>query len=120
LNDPGDTDIDRKLVLSIPRDIPGRGLLQTKLLFQTALPIVREKQVQGEPQLQAALDGLIQRTRWAWEGPVAPQIMVLPPEFAWSDLLAKATTNQPGVPIGLEEFRLGSQFIDLFQNDPHF
>ncbi|HET8913513.1 MAG TPA: type VII secretion protein EccCa [Ktedonobacteraceae bacterium] len=120
LNDPGDTDIDRKLALSIPRDIPGRGLLQTKLLFQTALPIVREKQAQGEPQLQAAVDGLIQRTRWAWEGAVAPQIMVLPPEVAWSELLAKATTNQPGVPIGLEEFRLGPQCIDLFQNDPHF
>lgn len=120
LNDPGDTDIDRKLALAIPRDIPGRGLLQTKLLFQTALPIVRKKPSQEDLPLQAALDDLILRVQQAWKGPVAPRIMVLPPEVSWAAMLAKPTTNQSGVPIGLEEFRLGPQFIDLIQNDPHF
>jgi S-DNA-T family DNA segregation ATPase FtsK/SpoIIIE len=121
LNDPGDSDIDRKQSANIPPDAPGRGLHQSKLFFQAAWPLLKGSN--PSDSVQQALEALVQRTRSAWKGRRAPQILVLPQEVKWEEL-AKPTGLEPaGIPIGLDELHLDPQvpvYVDLIGSEPHF
>jgi S-DNA-T family DNA segregation ATPase FtsK/SpoIIIE len=119
LNDPGESEIDRRTSQLIPPDVPGRGLLPSKLLFQCALPIVGNTNTATDSAVQPALEALIQRARASWQGPIAPQIRVLPLEVHWT-ALPPLPAGQTGVPIGLEESRVSPMCIDLQRGDPHF
>ena len=119
LNDPSESEIDRKVSQLIPPDVPGRGLLPSKLLFQCALPIVGDTNAATDYASQPALEALVQRAHTSWKGPVAPQIRVLPPEVHWTSL-PELSADQAGVPIGLEEARVSPMCIDLRRDDPHF
>lgn len=118
LNDPGDSEIDRKLAATIPASMPGRGLHPEKLLFQAALPIVKGAAI-SEFSVQQALEDLIQRARRSWQAPGAPPIRVLPLEVSWNDLPVPYEHEPAGVPLGLEELRLGPWYLDLVNDDPH-
>ncbi len=78
--DSEESEIDKKQAAMLSTDTPGRGLHQSRLLFQTAWPTVTGATLVPLP-LQQALDELIQRMRQAWKGPLAPQIPVLPQEI---------------------------------------
>lgn len=119
LNDPSESEIDRKVSQLIPSDMPGRGLMPSKLLFQCALPIVGDINTTTGYEVQPALEALVQRARMSWKGPVAPQIRMLPTEVRW-DTLPPLPAGQTGVPIGLEESRVSPLWIDLQRGDPHF
>ncbi len=117
LNDPGDSDIDRKQAATIPHEAAGRGLDPSRLLFQTAWPVINRG---ASLSVQQSLEALVQRIRSAWTGPIAPQVLVLPQKVTWKDLPAPEVCQLAGVPIGLEEFRRGPMYIDLIEADPHF
>ncbi len=122
LNDPSESEIERKLAMTIPPHIPGRGLHQAKLLFQTALPMIRMHGTTAKPaemNVQNALEDLVRRVRVSWHGTQAPRIPVLPLEVRWAEM-PPLTIGQTGIPIGLDEFKLQPFTIDLLQHDPHF
>ncbi|HEU5381128.1 MAG TPA: type VII secretion protein EccCa [Ktedonobacteraceae bacterium] len=119
LNDPSDSEIDRKLAVTLPASAPGRGLHPSKLVFQAALPIVRDEEIVSDFSVQQALEELVARASKSWRGPVAPPIRVLPPEVLWSDLPLPSGDEQPGVPLGLEELRLSPFYLDLTREDAH-
>ena len=119
LNDPADSEIDRKLAATLPADTAGRGLHPAKLVFQAALPIIKGEDAVSEFSVQQSLEELVARARQAWEGPTAPPIRVLPPEVSWSDLPLPSPDEPAGVPIGLEEMRLDPFYVDLTGSDAH-
>jgi S-DNA-T family DNA segregation ATPase FtsK/SpoIIIE len=121
LNDPMDSEFGKDAAASVPIGIPGRGINKDKLQFQISLPII-DSYTDGEfPPVQQALEELIQRICQNWPGPTAPPVLMLPPLVRWEDLpSATAKDHRPGVPLGLEEFRLEPIFIDLISDSPHF
>lgn len=119
LNDPADSEIDRKLAATLPASTPGRGLHPSKLVFQAALPVLHAGEVVAEFLVQQSLEDLVKRTRESWSGPIAPPIRVLPPEIFLSELPAPDANEPPGVPIGLEELRLDPFYLNLTGNDAH-
>lgn len=120
LNDPSDSDIDRKLAMTIPTSAAGRGLHPAKLVFQTALPLLKSGPVQADLSIQQELEQIVGRVRQSWHGPVAPSIRTLPAEVLWSDLPLPSPDEPSGVPIGLEELRTGPFYLQMAGSDLHF
>lgn len=119
LNDPADSEIDRKLAATLPADAAGRGLYPAKLVFQAALPIVSGSSAVSDLSVQHALEELVARAGASWEGPCAPPIRVLPPEVLWSELPLPSSQEPAGIPIALEETRLSPFYLDLNGADAH-
>lgn len=118
LNDPGDSEIDRKLAVTLPASLPGRGVHQTKLVFQAALPVIGSEII-SDLSVQQSLDELVTRANRAWDGPSAPPVRVLPAEVAWSELPQPYEKEPVGVPVGLEELRLSPFYLNFAGNDAH-
>jgi S-DNA-T family DNA segregation ATPase FtsK/SpoIIIE len=114
LNDPSESEIDRRQAMTIPVEAPGRGLHQSKLLFQTAFPVATT----SDNATAQPLETLVQRVRESWKGQRAPQVQTLPVEVSWETM--PVSPSSAGVPVGLEEFNLGPLLIDLINSDPHF
>jgi S-DNA-T family DNA segregation ATPase FtsK/SpoIIIE len=119
LNDPADSEIDRKLALTVPASAPGRGLHPAKLVFQTALPILSASSGESDLSVQQELEQLVERVRASWQGPVAPPIRTLPTEVFWSDLPQPSPNEPPGVPVGLEEVRTGPFYLHFAGSNLH-
>src|SRR5205823_591954 len=83
--------------------------------FQIALPWINSRNT----TLPQSMEALVQRTRSAWKGKSALPIRLLPPSVGWSNIPA-ISSWLPGLPIGLDEFRLDPVYIDLTTGDPHF
>jgi S-DNA-T family DNA segregation ATPase FtsK/SpoIIIE len=118
LNEPADSEVDRRLAGLVPAAVPGRGLTGGALFFQTAVP-----RIDGRPTsegLHGALEDLVSRTAEAWTGPVAPPARVLPAELPVAALPGPGAASQPGVPIGLAEPALEPVWLDLAGGEPHF
>lgn len=116
LNDPADSTIDRKLAATIKDDVPGRALLDGKLLGHVALP-----RIDSSPDRASAGEALgqaVRAVRSAWTGSGAPQVRVLPPVLAAAELPDPADVPF-GVPLGLEESDLKPEILDLFGRDQH-
>jgi DNA segregation ATPase FtsK/SpoIIIE, S-DNA-T family len=111
LNDPLESEVGRAAAASLP-ELPGRGLTQSRLQFQVALP--------GQPRaiLDRALPGR--------DGAVAPPLRLLP-TLVGEEALATAGPRVPAAdpepPAGLlfavEEHRLEVVRLDLFEGSPH-
>ncbi|WP_376794310.1 type VII secretion protein EccCa [Thermogemmatispora sp.] len=124
LNDPVDSELGRAVAAAIPAGVPGRGANREKLFFQIALPLIMDGKVAEMEDLhlriQEYLQALIEDLRRSWKGLVAPPVLMLPPLVRWEDLPGPGPEEPPGVPIGLEEFRLKPVYIDLITSGPHF
>lgn len=123
LNDVTESELGKVIASAIPVGVPGRGANRDKLHFQVALPTLETSVAQEGlgAQVQETLHALAQRVCTAWKGKSAPPVHVLPPLVRWEDLPAPAASQPPGVPLGLEEFRLSPLFIDLLSSSgPHF
>ncbi|HET9289638.1 MAG TPA: type VII secretion protein EccCb, partial [Actinomycetes bacterium] len=115
LNDPLESELGRAAAAALP-ELPGRGLTQSGLQFQAALP--------GDP---AAI-----RTRAlpGRDGATAPPLRLLP-ELLGEAALPTADPDPPagepangrdlptGLPFALEEHRLELVRLDLFGESPH-
>lgn len=119
INDPSESLFGKALAATIPPGVAGRGLFkdkaQEKLQFQAALPWIHSRNT----TLSQSMEALVQRIRRAWSGKSAPPIRLLPPRVGWNDI-PPASSWLPGVPLGLDEFRLDPVYIDLMTGDPHF
>lgn len=118
LNDPLESEVDRRKAAELAEGRPGRGLTRDKLQFQTCLPWINAAGVESNSQ-QQALEELIERAK-PWKGPTAAPIIVLPTQVTREEIGRIAQERHAGVPIGLEEFRLDPIYIDLLTTGPHF
>lgn len=117
LNDPLESEVDRKVAETLPEGVAGRGLTRAALHFQAALPrIDGQEDAVGLP---AALEQLIEAAAWPSAAPAAP-IRMLPFRVSPSDLADPEKDPVAGVAIGLEEFGLEPVHVDLGKGDPHF
>jgi S-DNA-T family DNA segregation ATPase FtsK/SpoIIIE len=128
LNDPLESEVGRTAAAGLP-DLPGRGLTQSGLQFQTALP--------GPP------DAVLGRARSAPGGGVAPPLRLLPALVEETALTSAGDTSgglasglgesvpapregsragaggPAGLPFAVEEHRLEVVGLDLFGGSPH-
>ena len=104
LNDPVDSEVGKKIAQTLPENTPGRGLTAAGSHFQTA---------------RADPDDVAQASQ-AWGGRPAREVPMLPERLDLADLPAPGEGEAPGVPIGIDEFRLEPVYIDLVGGDPHF
>jgi len=104
LNDPLESEVGRLAAASLP-ELAGRGLTQSGLQFQTALP--------GEP---AAVLG---RARSAPAGRVAPPVRLLPTLVEETALSGAGAGGLEGLPFAVDEHRLEPVGLDLFGGSPH-
>lgn len=124
LNNPADSQIDRRVVGGIPRDAAGRAVTPSRHLCQVALPRIDGAGLAGD--LSAAYLGACEQARSAWPAEPAPPIRPLPRRFTSAHLAALVSATeegQPGrrgVPVGVRESDMGPAFLDLTSGDPHF
>jgi DNA segregation ATPase FtsK/SpoIIIE, S-DNA-T family len=108
LNDPLESELGRSVAASLP-ELPGRGLTQAGLQFQVALP--------GPPA------AVLERARSDRIGAAAPPLRLLPALVAESDLPtppgASRSREPAGLPFAVEEHRLETVWLDLFDGAPH-
>jgi S-DNA-T family DNA segregation ATPase FtsK/SpoIIIE len=114
LNDPLDSEIDRKAAENVPERSPGRGVVDGGYAVLAALP-----RIDGSSEVGDLADGLtdfIKRSSQAWTRPPAEKVRLLPHHIEVT-ALPEFADNAP-VPMGIEEFRLGTFGVD-FNENPH-
>jgi DNA segregation ATPase FtsK/SpoIIIE, S-DNA-T family len=107
LNDPLESELDRSAAAGLP-ELPGRGLTQAGLQFQVALP--------------GPAGAVLERAMPSRHGAAAPPLRLLPTLVREMDLFAadRAVSGGPvGLPLGVEEHRLDTVWLDLFEGAPH-
>ncbi|HEY3505731.1 MAG TPA: type VII secretion protein EccCb [Actinocatenispora sp.] len=115
LNDPTDSEINRKLAAQIPTGVPGRGLANPGLYFHLAVP--RTDGVETTEGLREAQQALLDQVVQGWHGPSAPPIRLLPARIGLADVLALPARREGAVPIGLAQSDLGQVEMDLAAGD---
>ncbi|MFE9127777.1 type VII secretion protein EccCb [Streptomyces sp. NPDC007148] len=117
LHEPVDSEVDRRVALNVPADVPGRGLTSDKFHFITALP-----RIDGSSQtedLAEATGTLIRSINENWQGNPAPPVRLLPTVLAAEQLPRGFEHPERGVAIGIDESALAPVFVD-FEMDPYF
>jgi len=119
LNDPIESEVDRRAAAAIPEGTPGRALTRGGEQVQVALPRIDGRADVGG--LSLGIESLVAAVTKRWEGlPAAPVVPMLPTQVRPADLPQPAADPDPGVAIGLEEFGLEPARVDLFGAEPHF
>jgi DNA segregation ATPase FtsK/SpoIIIE, S-DNA-T family len=101
LNDPLESELGRAAAAALP-ELPGRGLTQAGLQFQVALP--------------GPADAALERAMPGRDGAAAPRLRLLPTLVGEADLPAERVG---GLPFAVEEHRLDTVWLDLFEGSPH-
>jgi S-DNA-T family DNA segregation ATPase FtsK/SpoIIIE len=115
LNDPTDSNIDRRLQEVLRKAGPGRMLVPgSKLYAQFALP--RVDSVASDDNLSDVLEAQALSVRATWQGPRAPQIRILPLKLP-RDQVADEVRQPAVVPIGVDERALAPVYLDLSGRD---
>jgi DNA segregation ATPase FtsK/SpoIIIE, S-DNA-T family len=111
LNDPLESELGRSAAAGLPR-LPGRGLTQAGLQFQVALP--------------GPAAAVLERAMPSRDGAAAPPVRLLPTLVRETDLVTAGQPYGPsvsgraaGLPFGVEEHRLDTVWLDLFEGAPH-
>jgi S-DNA-T family DNA segregation ATPase FtsK/SpoIIIE len=118
LGDPMDSEVDRRIATLVPAGRPGRGLVQGKLHFLSALP-----RIDGSPDVEALGDGvddLIKRIAAAWTGPSGPKLRLLPERVTLDEIRtgARPESGDRRLLLGLNEKDLGAVALDA-DVEPH-
>ncbi|MFF1819222.1 type VII secretion protein EccCa [Kribbella sp. NPDC058245] len=115
LNDPTDSNIDRRLQEVLRKAGPGRMLVPGgKLYGQFALP--RVDGVARDENLAGILEAQALTVRSTWQGPRAPQVRILPLQLPRNQV--GDDIRQPAVvPIGVDERGLAPVYLDLAGRD---
>jgi ESX secretion system protein EccC len=104
LNDPVESEVGRAAAASLP-ELPGRGLTQSGLQFQAALPGPTER--------------VLRRALASPGGAAAPPLRLLPALVGEGALPGPGPGQPAGVPFALEEHQLELVRLDLFEGLPH-
>ncbi|MFV0373689.1 type VII secretion protein EccCa, partial [Microbacterium sp.] len=115
LNDPADSQIARKLALTLRADEPGRALCDDKLFAQIALPVLEHV---DDGDLGETLERTARDSAQRWAGPGAAPIRLLPEDLDPADL-PDPTTEPRRIPIGLRQDSMQPVALDLATRDPH-
>ena len=110
-----DSEVDRKVAATVPRDRPGRGIGPRPKHHLIGVP-----RVDGRPSaegLPAGVADLVARVDDAWTGPRAPGVRLLPRTVELRDLRGAAADTGAvdgtrSLVIGLEGRRLGTVRLD--------
>lgn len=119
LNDPTESDVDRRTAANVPDDVPGRGLTRDRLLFQAALPRLDGHPVRDD--LAGATETAVAAASSLW--PVAgeaPPVRVLPTLLPFTELPTPVRDPGTAVPVGVAEPDLRPFRLDLLGGEPHF
>ena len=115
LNEPSESNIDRKLAALLSADRPGRVLLDDKKIAQVALPVL---DVVSDEEVGEELEELAERTSKSWSGPAAAPIRLLPLSLSPDDL-PPAFEEPDVVPIGLRQDTMETAVWDFAGEDQH-
>ena len=112
LNDPLDSQIDRKAAARVADGIPGRGLTRGAREFQAALPSLDASGIAGgDPG--AALARAVAQIAARWPGAPADPVLVLPRRVMRDEI------DAPGAVFAVDEERLEPLRIELDGPDAH-
>lgn len=120
LNDALDSEMGKAAAQSLMGAPAGRGVLKGGVQFQTALPRLDGDGEAAIMPVAQAVEAAIGRVVAAWDEAPAPPIRMLPALVRPEDVPAPGADRQPGVPVGLEEFRLDPVYLDPLAGAPHF
>ena len=115
LGDPMDSEIDRKLVATIPANRPGRAVVPTKHHVLTALP-----RIDGDPSpatLGTGVAAMVATVAASWTGPAGPRLRLLPDRVDLERVRATAPTTGRLL-LGLTERDLSPIGLDV-DHEPH-
>lgn len=115
LNDPADSQIARRLALTLRADQPGRVLCDDKLFAQIALPVLEHV---DDGDLGETLERTARDSAQRWAGAGAAPIRLLPEDLDPADL-PDPTTEPHRIPIGLRQDSMQPVTLDLATRDPH-
>ncbi|MPZ53933.1 MAG: type VII secretion protein EccCa [Acidimicrobiia bacterium] len=117
LNDPMDSELDRKLAKVIPDDVPGRALAKGGEMCQVALPrLDGSAEITGLPEAVAEVVSTV-GDRWTDTQPAEP-VRALPTEIYRADL---PEYDGDGVVLGIEEHGHSPFTFDLLSGgESHF
>lgn len=117
LGDTMDSEFDRKVAANVPTGVPGRGQSPQKQHFMAAVP--RIDGLTSDTDLAEATAALTAEVTRHWTTPGAPEVRLLPREFAADRLPPGNLFPDRGVSFALDEDNLEPVFLD-FEQDPFF
>ena len=115
LNDPADSNVNRKLNAVLKADQPGRVLTDDSLFAQIALPVLDDV---ADDDLGTALGELAAQSAASWEGPAAAPIRLLPTELDPAQL-PDALDEPDALPFGLRQDTMEPALLELDGLDQH-
>lgn len=118
LNDPADSEINRRLARQFVAVSPGRGMAPPGTQYQVALPRIDGKD--NADGLADAQSDVLSQLAKAWQGQSAPPVRMLPDRVSADELTLPEGDSAPGVPVGIGESDLAPVHLDLTATDPHF
>jgi S-DNA-T family DNA segregation ATPase FtsK/SpoIIIE len=118
LNDPTESDVNRRLAAKVPPDAAGRGISAPGVFFQLVLP--RLDGVDSDENLREAQEDVLSKIKAGWSGPPAPEVRMLPHRIEVRQLAEVPGALETAVPIGIAEEDLSPVALDLDEGDPHF
>ncbi|GGK78693.1 type VII secretion protein EccCb [Mangrovihabitans endophyticus] len=116
LNDPAESEINRRLAAGVPADAAGRGLAAPGVFFHLVLPRVDGKD--SADGLREAQQEVVATVAQEWAGTRAPEIRLLPQYLEVHELDAPA--EETAVPIGVDEAGLATVSLDLAGTERNF
>ncbi|MFZ2016766.1 MAG: type VII secretion protein EccCa [Nocardioides sp.] len=120
LGDPADSEVDRRVAALVPRDRPGRGLVDGPRHVLAALPRLDGRS--DAASLGEGVEHLVGLVADAWTGPAAPRLRLLPGLLTVDDLLARSDASDRSsgrLLLGVDEDDLASVGLDPAA-DPHW
>jgi S-DNA-T family DNA segregation ATPase FtsK/SpoIIIE len=120
LGDPVESEVDRRAAAVVPRDRPGRGLVEGPRHVLCSLPRIDGR---SDPRsLEAGAEHLVRRVAEAWPGPVGPKLRLLPALLTVDDLLGRCEGSARAsgrLLLGIDEDDLAPVDLDP-DADPHW
>jgi ESX secretion system protein EccC len=117
LNDPAESEVNRRLAAGLAGAVPGRGLSPPGVHVQLVLPrLDGQETAEG---VREAQDDVLTKIAAAWSGETAPPVRMLPHRLS-AGRLRDLHPTAAGVPVGVAETDLGPVLLDLVDGDPHF
>jgi S-DNA-T family DNA segregation ATPase FtsK/SpoIIIE len=118
LNNPTESEVNRRLATQLPNGIPGRGIEAPGAYFHLALPRLDGQETADG--VREAQDDVLAKIAAGWSGTAAPPVRMLPSFLSTERLRELPRGTTPGVPIGIAETDLSLVTLDLAGGDPHF